>query len=117
MRDEGHGCYERTLLSTGPRGSQAKIEVRVDGILLNQQPVVYFVGERSEIGQPFVIGPALMGPRPSSSVAVFVALLLPLLGLWRRRFGAVLGSACLVLWLCRLFGRTGSGRFGEVFVP
>lgn len=97
VRDEGHGRYERTLLSTGPRGSQAKIEVRVDGILLNQQPVVYFVGERSEIGQPFVIGACSLGPRPSSPVAVFVVLLLPLLGLWRRRFGAVLGSACLVL--------------------
>lgn len=99
--DEGHGRYERRLLATGPRGSQAKIEVRVSGVVLVQQPVVYFVGERSEIGQPFVIGACAMTDRREPSVFALCVLLVPFFALWRRRVGVLVGSLGL---LAPLFG-------------
>lgn len=88
VRDVGQGRYERTLLAQGPRGSQATIEVRVGGVLLDQQPVVYFVGERSEVGQPFVLGACAAVPLGQSGAAssrglvglLFVGLVLRL---WR----------------------------------
>ena len=107
VRDVGHGRYERTLLAEGPRGSRATIEVRVGGTLLDQQPVVHFVGERSEIGLPFVVGACAVAPLGRSDAGPsggLLALLLAGLGLslrsgrWRQRLslwslGLFLGAA------------------------
>ena len=105
VRDEGHGRYERTLLSQGPRGSHATIEVRVGGVLLNQQPQVYFVGERSEIGQPFVIGACAMsqthGHREPPGGLWISGGLLVVLGLIARWRPGMRG--CLRLLLPSLF--------------
>lgn len=101
VHDEGHGRYERTLLATGPRGSVAHIEVRVGGVLLSQQPVVHFVGERSEIGLPYVIAACSVGTSgsPGSPVGLLLVLL-PLGGLLVRRKLRVQGLLTLcVLWL------------------
>jgi len=56
VRQVGFGRYERNLFASGQRGQQTTIEVRVGGVLLSHQPIVYFVGERSEIGQPYLFG-------------------------------------------------------------
>ena len=96
VRDEGHGRYERSLLSQGPRGSHATIEVRVGGVLLDQQPQVHFVGERSEIGLPFVIGACAMsrahGPSESPLGLSAWGGLLFIIGLAARRRQGRLGS-------------------------
>jgi subtilisin family serine protease len=85
VRDDGHGRYERTLLAQGPRGSQATIEVRVGGVLLDQQPVVYFVGDRSEIGQPFVFSACAMSTARGRVASPWMLVALPLLRLLLRR--------------------------------
>lgn len=88
LRDVGHGRYERTLLAEGPRGSHATMTVRVGGVALEQQPVVYFVGERSEVGQPFVVGACAAVPLRRSELGSgrgLVGLLLAALLLSRRR--------------------------------
>ncbi len=99
VRDEGHGRYERTLLAKGPRGTAAHIEVRVGGVLLSQQPVIHFVGERSEIGQPFVIAACSVGQGGASGSPLALWLvLLPLCGLLLRRSASVKRLLALGLW-------------------
>jgi subtilisin family serine protease len=54
--DVGQGRYERTFVAHAPRGAVATVTVRVDGVALSAHPSVYFVRDRSEIGQPFRAG-------------------------------------------------------------
>jgi len=99
VRDEGHGRYERTLLAQGPRGSQATIEVRVGGVLLDQQPVVYFVGDRSEIGQPFVISACAMSTMRGRSASPWMLVMLVALPLLLRHRRGGVGRLSLRLLL------------------
>lgn len=97
VRDEGHGRYERTLLAQGPRGSHATIEVRVGGELLLQKPVVHFVGERSEIGQRFVIGACSLARGTGQPVGPW-GLLLALAVAMRMRWRRGRAGLWLALW-------------------
>lgn len=49
--DLGYGRYERRLYARGARGVRARITARADGVELSRHPVIYFVGERSEIAK------------------------------------------------------------------
>ncbi len=54
--DAGAGRYEQSLVAHAARGDAATVRATVDGIELAEQPSVYFVLDRGEIGHPFVAG-------------------------------------------------------------
>lgn len=86
--DNQLGRYERTLRTRAPRGTRITITAHAAGIELTRHPVVYLVGERSEIGSPYFIG-ACTAAAPGSRAAVtggsLAAAALFLLGLLARR--------------------------------
>jgi subtilisin family serine protease len=93
--DTGLGRYERVLRTTAPRGTRITITAHAAGIELLRHPVVYLVGERSEIGAPFVLAGCTAAGLPGCSGGpaglVGVALLLLL---FRRRAGVAGLLAC-----------------------
>lgn len=93
--DNGLGRYERTLRTRAPRGSRITVTAHVAGVELTRHPVIYLVGERSEIGGPYLIGAcaaAAPGGRASSTAAggplAAALLLLSLFGLRAAGSGA-----------------------------
>ncbi len=50
----GGGRYEQTFLAKGPRGAEAVITARVDGVTLSSSAKVFFAADRAEAGRPFV---------------------------------------------------------------
>jgi subtilisin family serine protease len=84
--DTGWGRYERTFVAHAPRGTAAHVTVTVDEVALAAQPTIYFVVDRSEIGQPFVAGGGCeLDRRPSDGLALAgVAVLLGLAWMVRK---------------------------------
>jgi uncharacterized protein (TIGR03382 family) len=78
--DRGAGRYERSFAATAPRGTVATAEATVDGVALSAQPKVWFVVDRSEIGQPFAVrGGCDQSARPLRSGALSAPLVLVVL--------------------------------------
>lgn len=104
--DNQLGRYERTLRTRAPRGTRVTITARAAGIELTRHPVVYLVGERSEIDAPYLIGAcaaAAPGSRADVAGGSLAAAALLLLGLLARRRASrrpVAAVACLLLSAC-----------------
>ena len=50
MRDIGAGRYERTFVAHAQRGTSAVVRATVDGTQLVEQPTLWFVRSRVEVG-------------------------------------------------------------------
>lgn len=103
--DNQLGRYERTLRTRAPRGTRITITAHAAGIELTRHPVVYLVGERSEIGSPYFIGActaAAPGSRAGATSGSLAAAALFLLGLLARRRVSrrSVAVACLFISAC-----------------
>ncbi len=90
VTDAGEGRYERVLLARGARGDGLLVTAAADGVPLAEQPTVWLVLDRSEIGAPFAArGGCALAPVPvrvpvSAAVAVAALVLLLVFRATRR---------------------------------
>ena len=81
----GSGRYERTFVGHAPRGATGVISATVDGVALQQHPVVYFVVARDEIGSALTAGGGCaMGASQPVPLGVLVLLVFAV-GAWLGR--------------------------------
>lgn len=108
--DTGWGRYERVLLPHGPRGTQATVKARVQGISLVRTVSVHFVGDTGEIGTPFQMAGCTMLPGQAAHLkdrgSVCFAGLLALLffSAWRGRLQRNKSGLCLGLGIMLSLG-------------
>jgi hypothetical protein len=88
VSDAGEGRYERILVAEGPQGAAATLRITVDGTQLDAHPQVWFVADRTQIGQPFEATGGCRAATGGGAAAIpLVVLGVLLLRLPRRRRG------------------------------